>query len=110
MIFLRMNKSSLISTADDTIHIICIIFYNIILYNTDNDWFLVFCKGFGFIISVPCECKMTEHTLVLAAALESAGISQLKLPLKDFLKIPDLELYSISSLIAPAYKGVTLFI
>jgi len=41
MIFLRMNKSSLISTADDTIHIICIIFYNIILYNTDNDWFLI---------------------------------------------------------------------
>lgn len=52
---------------------------------------------------------MTKHTLVLAAALESAGISQLKLPLKD-LKIPDLELYSISSLIAPAYKGVTLLI
>lgn len=41
MIFLRMNKSSLISTADDTIHII---FYNIILYNTDND------SGFSYSV------------------------------------------------------------
>ena len=55
--------------------------------------FLLFCKGLGFVISVPYDCKMIEHTLVLAAAPESAGISQLRLPLKDFLKIPGLEFY-----------------
>ena len=102
-----MNKSSLISTTEDTTHITCIIKY--IFYNTDNDsGFSYSARDLVFVISVPYECKMTEHTLVLAAALEPVGISQLKLPLKDFLKIPDLELYSISSLIAPAYKGVRL--
>ena len=35
MILFRMNKSSLISTTEDTTHITCIIKY--IFYNTDND-------------------------------------------------------------------------
>lgn len=42
IIFLRMNKSWLISTTDDTLHIICIIKY--ISYNTGND------SGFSYSV------------------------------------------------------------